>query len=211
MVGFNRRFSPFIRQIKEFFKYKISPFVIYYRINAGYLAASHWVHTPEGGGRIVGEVCHFVDLLSYITDARPLEVSAVSLDHPNKSMPTQDNIIVTLKFSDGSIATINYNSVGDIAFSRELIEIFGDNSVATLDNFKKLTLSCGGHTRSFGTLNRDMGHQNEIEYFVRNLLNNNQSLITFNELICTTLTTFKIEEALRSNLPVKIDLNGWTI
>lgn len=207
MVGFNRRFSPFIQETKKFFEHRTGPLMINYRVNAGYLPANHWVHdSNEGGGRIVGEICHFVDLLQYLVNAVPINVYATVLEHPDKTQ-TEDNVSVILKFTDGSIGTISYSSIGDISFSRERIEIFGDNSVAVIDNFKEAVFSRAGNiVKKIKKYGRDMGHNNEIKLFINSLTetDNKKSIISFNEIVNSTLTTFKISESLKVNLFVKI-------
>lgn len=207
MVGFNRRFSPFIQEAKRFFEHRFAPLVINYRINAGYLPPEHWVHNPqEGGGRIIGEVCHFVDLLEHLVGAPPAEVLAVSLNHQYKNIPAEDNVLITLKFADGSIGAINYNSIGDISFPRERLEIFGDNSVVVMDNFKSGIFSRGGITKKMRRFTRDMGHKDELKSFINSLLNGKAELIPFREIVLTTLATFKIIEALGKKSTVKIDI-----
>ncbi|MBU1122177.1 MAG: bi-domain-containing oxidoreductase [Candidatus Omnitrophota bacterium] len=211
MVGFNRRFSPFVKEIKTFFRNRTAPLIISYRVNAGYLPARHWVHTSEGGGRIIGEVCHFVDLLTYFTESFPVKVSVSGLKHPDKSIPQEDNVIINLEFRDGSLGSINYNAIGDISFPRERVEIFGNSSVAIIDNFKTASLSRNRQTKVLRKLDRDMGHRDEIETFVKALLTEKRSLISFNEIVSTTVTTFKIQEALKSRGEIAINMKEWGI
>ena len=209
MVGFNRRFSPFVFKLKEFFKNRVSPLIISYRINAGYLPPEHWANNPEiGGGRIIGEVCHFVDLLQYLANSEPVEVYAMTVNE-QKEISLVDNVIVSIKFSDGSIGTINYNSKGDVSFPREMIEVFCDSSVAVIDNFTKSSFVRCGITKKFNKLSRDMGHSDEIKNIVDAISNNKTSPIQFYEIISTTLTTFKILESLKKMQPIKIDIKQW--
>ncbi|MFH1778279.1 MAG: Gfo/Idh/MocA family oxidoreductase, partial [Candidatus Omnitrophota bacterium] len=209
MVGFNRRFSPFIQETKRFFKNRSGPLIIDYRVNAGYLPFGHWVYNSEGGGRIIGEMCHFVDLMQYLTGVQPVEVSAVSLDYQNKNIFADNNVLITLRFADGSMGTINYNSIGDIAFPRERIEIFGENSVAVIDNFKNAVFSRAGMLKKIKKITRDMGHNDEIKSFVKSVVNNQTALIPFNELVLTTLTTFKIIESLKKKCSININIDQW--
>jgi predicted dehydrogenase/threonine dehydrogenase-like Zn-dependent dehydrogenase len=137
MVGFNRRFSPLLRKAKEFFSPPQSPLVIQYRVNAGYLPKTHWAQDPiEGGGRILGEVCHFVDVMQYLTDAAPTRVYAEAIAGRSPTIINSDNVNITVTFSDGSLGTITYVALGDPAFGKERIEIFGGNAVATVDDFR---------------------------------------------------------------------------
>ncbi len=205
MVGFNRRFSPFSQKGKDFFNNRIGPLVINYRINAGSLPSEHWLHSSEGGGRIVGEICHFIDLLQYFTSAQPIEVFAIRPQDSRAEAEKTENVLITLKFSDASIATINYNALGDLTYPRERIEVFGEASVAVIDNFKKLTLSRSGKTKTIKRLNRDMGYNNQLKMFIESLNQENKDLISFKQIALTTITTFKILESLERKLPIRID------
>ena len=199
MVGFNRRFSPFIQEVKIFFKHRSGPLNIIYRINAGYLPPTHWLYDPKiGGGRILGEVCHFVDLLFYINESSPKILFASG---------SEKNCIITIEYEDNSIGVINYNSIGDLAFPRERIEIFGDNSVAVIDNFHEGIFSRSGIKKKISKFGRDMGYNNEIKIFIDNLYNNLGSPIKFNEILVSTLTTFKIEKALMCKEKIELDFN----
>ena len=210
MVGFNRRFSPFIKKVKDFFANNVSPLMINYRINAGNLPLGHWARASEGGGMILGEVCHFVDLLIYLTNSQPIEASVIPVGNPDRSAPIEDNVSITIKFKNGSVGVINYNSIGDVSFPRERIEIFGANSVAVIDNFNKLMLSRSGHEQKFRLFSRDMGHKNEIESFAA-CLAGRKPLVAINDLFLATLTTLKIKQSLSSVRPVKIEANDFFI
>jgi len=137
MVGFNRRFSPLTKDVKEFFSQRQTPLVIQYRVNAGYLPKTHWTHDPvEGGGRILGEVCHFVDLIQYLTDAEPIRVYAEAISSRSQNLINSDNVSITLNFSDGSLGVITYVALGDGALGKERIEVFGSNAAAIVDDFR---------------------------------------------------------------------------
>lgn len=200
MVGFNRRFSPLVRKTKEFFKNRLDPLVINYRVNAGFIAENHWIHGAEGGGRIIGEICHFIDLFQFLTDASPVQVYANSArrDASVSSIALEDNVAVTVKFSDGSLANLTYCSKGDLAYSRERCEVYGEGSIAVIDNFKKLTLVRKGKKKEHSHFSREMGVKYEIDAFTHNILNYQKPLIPFQQLYLTTLCTFKIIESLQS-------------
>lgn len=207
MIGFNRRFSPFVKRIKEFYKNRNSPLMINYRVNAGYLPAEHWVHDPkQGAGRIIAEVCHFVDLLQFLTGASCLEVYAQTLGSWRLDMPEEDNISVILKFSDGSVGSITYCATGDTAFARERVEVFGENSVAVIDNFRRAKFVRRGKTQGMFSFNRDMGHYNELFFFIKAVTNNNPMPINFDEIVLATWVTFKIRESLETKEPKAINL-----
>ena len=151
MVGFNRRFAPLALRMKEFLQEAGEPLALHYRVNAGFLAADHWLNDPlQGGGRILGEVCHFVDFLCFLTGSSPVEVETCSL--PNPGQYSNDNVVCSLRFADGSQGTISYLANGDKSFSKERVEVFGGGSVAVLENFRRLELVRGGKKRVFRSL-----------------------------------------------------------
>ena len=211
MIGFNRRFSLFTQRVRTFFETRSGPLVMNYRVNAGPLPSEHWVHdAQEGGGRVVGEVCHFVDLLQYLANSNPLTVYAETARDPNKNMLGEDNVNVIIKFEDGSVGTISYSSIGDLSFPKERIEIFGENSVAIVDNFKRASLVRDGRTTTVRRWwGRDMGYEGEVRAFIEALNTGSNMPINFEEIVLATSMTFKITEAARQGNPVEIDVSGW--
>jgi len=130
MVGFNRRFAKISETIKKEFKNIDEPLVINIRINAGLIPKNHWTQQPEiGGGRIVGEICHFIDLMQYFTDAEPLKVFAESISSDNTKITPEDNIAIVVKFTDGSIGNLTYLANGDKSMPKERIEVFGGGNI----------------------------------------------------------------------------------
>lgn len=203
LVGFNRRFSPFTINVKEFFKNRNEPLVINYRINAGFISNDNWVHDPdEGGGRIIGEVCHFVDLLQFLVSAPPVKVYAEAMSENNSK---NDNVNINLKFKDGSIGTISYLSCGDKVFSKERIEVFGKGAVAVIDDFKSGFLVRDGKTKKIKAHRQDKGHRDELKEFVSAINEGKDAPVPFNESVMATLVTFKILESIRNGKPVWID------
>ena len=143
MVGFNRRFAPMTARMKSFLAPISEPLALHYRINAGYLPPDHWVNDREqGGGRIRGEVCHFVDLLMFLAASPVVEVDARGVG--NSGRYSGDNVLVSLRFGNGSEGTISYLANGDRVFSKERIEVFGGGSTAVLEDFRRLELVRGG-------------------------------------------------------------------
>jgi len=205
MVGYNRRFAPMARQLKAFLADVHEPLVMHYRANAGYIAADHWVQDPQqGGGRIIGEVCHFVDLLTFLAGTLPVRVHARAL--PNGGRYRDDNVVITLEFADGSLGTIAYVANGDRSFPKERVEVFGGGAVAVLDDFRRLELVRQGHKRvSRSLLRQDKGHRGEWEAFVAAVQNGGPLPILFEEIVAITLTTFRILDSLRCGEPVTID------
>jgi polar amino acid transport system substrate-binding protein len=206
-VGYNRRFAPLARRMKTFLDEINDPLVLNYQVNAGQIPLDHWVQDPEiGGGRIIGEVCHFVDFLSYLTDSLPVSVYARAL--PNDGRYQNDNVAVNLKFEDGSVGTITYVANGDKAYPKERVQAFGGGAVAVLDDFRRVRLIKGGKTEGHRTwFKQDKGHQAELVAFVDAVREGTGAPIPFESLAATTLATFKIEESLRTGEPVAIDLS----
>jgi predicted dehydrogenase/threonine dehydrogenase-like Zn-dependent dehydrogenase len=195
MVGFNRRFAPLAVRLKSFLQDVHEPLALHYRVNAGFLPPDHWLNDPlQGGGRILGEVCHFVDFLCFLTNASPVEVETRSL--PNPGQYSNDNIVCSLRFADGSQGTITYLANGDKSFSKERIEVFGGGSVAVLEDFQRLELVRGGKKRVFRSLLRqDKGHLAEWEAFATAIQTGAESPIPFREVVSTVLATFALEQS----------------
>jgi len=205
MVGFNRRFAPVTSETKSFFANRTSPLAINYRINAGFVPKDSWVHDlVEGGGRIIGEVCHFVDLIQYLVGVEPSKVYAEAIPESDKSGATSDTVCISLKFRDGSISTINYFANGDKAFPKERIEIFGDNSVCVINDFRSAMLVRNGKKKRLKS-KQDKGHKAEFEQFIRSILNDEPSPIDFKEAVISTLLTFNIVESLTTGAPTEIE------
>jgi predicted dehydrogenase/threonine dehydrogenase-like Zn-dependent dehydrogenase len=204
MVGFNRRFAPLARRMKKFMQAVGKPLALHYRVNAGFLPADHWLHDPlQGGGRILGEVCHFVDFLCFLAGAAPVEVETRSLSDSGEYR--NDNIVCSLRFADGSQGTISYLANGDKSFSKERIEAFGGGSVAVLEDFRRLELVRAGKKRVFRTpLRQDKGHRGEFESFVAAIQNGSESPIAFEEIVTTMLTTFALEQSRCLGQPVAV-------
>ncbi len=208
MVGFNRRFSPFSQRAKEFFRKRTGPLVINYRVNAGPLPPDHWLHDPrEGGGRIVGEVCHFVDLIQYLAGSHLVSVYAETAGRYNENIPPEDNVDIIVKLDDGSMGNISYSAVGDLSFPRERFEIFGEESVVAVDNFREAIFVRKGKKRRMKKIGRDMGHKGEVMAFVEAVKTGNKMPIDFKEVALTTLATFKILESIRKREAIDIDLS----
>jgi predicted dehydrogenase/threonine dehydrogenase-like Zn-dependent dehydrogenase len=205
LVGFNRRFAPFIVQAKEFFRNALEPFVIQYRINAGRLSRSHWTRDPlEGGGRIVGEVCHFVDLIQYLSCSKPTQVMAVPLGRHGYGSQDDDSVSITIRFENGSVGTINYLANGDSSVPKEHIEIFSTGRTAVIDNFKALYLYQQGAVKRFRRFAIDKGHKDEVHRFLSVVRDGGSSPIEFESIVTATRATFAIQRSLELGIPVQI-------
>jgi predicted dehydrogenase/threonine dehydrogenase-like Zn-dependent dehydrogenase len=201
MVGFNRRFAPMVQQMRNFIARADGPFTMHCRVNAGPLPSDHWVNDPEeGGGRILGEMCHFVDMLSFVCASSPTSVGAKSA----LSSGGQD-VTASIEFADGSIGTITYLCNGDRAFSKERIEVFGGGAVAVLDDFRRLDLVRHGKQKTFySRLRQDKGHKAEWRAFADCITSGGPSPTSFEEIVASTVTTIRIAESLRSGVEQQI-------
>jgi len=158
-VGYNRRFAPLAVQLKEFLSGSGEPFAAHYRVNAGYIPLTHWTQDPlVGGGRIIGEACHFVAFLTWLAGTPPETVTAHGI--PNSGRYQDDNVVLTFTFPDGSLGTVTYLANGDKAFPKERVEVFSAGRVGVLDDFRSLELVSSGKRRVIrSNLRQDKGHQ----------------------------------------------------
>jgi predicted dehydrogenase/threonine dehydrogenase-like Zn-dependent dehydrogenase len=195
MVGFNRRFAPLAVHMKSFLRDIHEPLAIHYRVNAGFLPADHWLNDAhQGGGRIIGEVCHFVDFLQFLTGSSMVEVETRSLMNPGQY--SSDNLVCSLHFADGSQGTISYLANGDKSFSKERIEVFGGGSVAVLEDFRRLELIRGGTKRvTRSVLRQDKGHRGEWAAFLAAIKARAGEPVPFDEIVNSMRATFALEES----------------
>ena len=203
MVGFNRRFSPIAEKIKDEFVNNGEPKVINIRVNAGFIPKDHWTQNKNiGGGRIIGEMCHFIDLMQYFTDAKPVKVYAASIKTDNQNLTSEDNISITVSFSDGSIGNLLYLGNGDKSLPKELIEVFSGGKVGRIHDFRKGDLHKGNKQIKLKLDGK--GHKQEVEAFLKSLKQNTEAPIPFESIYLTTLTTFKVLDSLATGLPQDI-------
>lgn len=205
MVGFNRRFSPIAEKIKSEFAGNGEPKVINIRVNAGFIPKDHWTQNKNiGGGRIIGEMCHFIDLMQYFTDAKPVKVYAASIKTDNQIIATEDNISITVSFSDGSIGNLLYLGNGDKSLPKELIEVFSGGKVGRIHDFRKGDFHKGNKQIKLKLDGK--GHKQEVEAFLNSLKQNTEAPIPFESIYLTTVTTFKILDSLTTGLPQDITI-----
>jgi predicted dehydrogenase len=195
-VGFNRRFAPMAMKLKQFLSSSGEPLAMHYRINAGYLPPTHWLHDPgQGGGRIIGEGCHFIDFLSFLVGASPSKVTAEAL--PDCGHYRQDNVRIDLSFPDGSLGTVTYLANGDKAFTKERVEVFSNGRVAVLDDFRTLELVHDGRRQVIHSrLRQDKGHANAWAGFLEAVRRGGPPPIPYMQLIGVTQATFAAVENL---------------
>jgi predicted dehydrogenase/threonine dehydrogenase-like Zn-dependent dehydrogenase len=208
-VGYNRRFAPMAVRMREFLGDVADPLMVHCRVNAGVIPANHWIHDPAvGGGRIVGEACHFVDLLSFLTGALPVRVRATGL--PDDGPYREDNVVLMVEMENGSVGTIGYAAAGDRGLGKERVEVFGGGAAAVLDDYRTLELHRGGKAkREKSRLRQDKGHRGEWDAIARSLRGESAMPISVESLVATSLATFAAVRALRSGEAEAIDARGW--
>lgn len=194
MVGFNRRFSPLVSELKN----KLSddlPVAINYRINAGKLPKDHWVNDKEvGGGRIIGEVCHFIDLCAFLTESPVESISAMKMDHAEEG--DMNTLVVNIQHRNGSVASISYFSNGSKEMAKEHIEVFSGGVSASINDFKELTVY-GKKTSRTRLKKQDKGHSAEMISFSQSIKDGKAFEISSEESLNATLASFAVEESIR--------------
>jgi polar amino acid transport system substrate-binding protein len=197
MVGFNRRFSPHTAKVQGLLAGRGEPISIHYRINAGRLPAGSWVNDPaEGGGRILGEVCHFADLSAALVGAQPVHVSAESVG--------PDGVAATLRYPDGSVAVLQYLSGGHPKVPKERIEVVGAGTVAVIDDFKTTSWQAPGGEGKFAPGGQDKGHRAEFAAFVRAVREGRAAPLSFEDCVGSTVATFRIRDAAAAGVGLPI-------
>ncbi|MBS4040775.1 MAG: bi-domain-containing oxidoreductase [Flavobacteriales bacterium] len=200
-VGFNRRFSPHVQKIKQIVG--DTPMNVIATMNAGFIPNNVWVHDMKvGGGRIIGEACHFIDLITFLTGSK---VKAVCMNamgvHPEENT---DNASILLKYENGSTGVINYFANGSKAYSKERLEVYSQERTLVMDNFRKTE---GFGTKGFSKLKTalDKGHKNQFELLIKRTKEGGSPLIPFDEIINTTKASFAAIESLKSNAWVVVE------
>jgi polar amino acid transport system substrate-binding protein len=203
MVGYNRRFSSFAQEARKILG--TSPLAMTYRINAGAIPPDSWIQDPDlGGGRIIGEVCHFVDFFTFLNGSLPSLVHAQSLKDPRN---LQDVVNISLSYENGSIGTISYLSNGDKALPKEHVEIYGHGCTAVIDDFKSLTVYAGGKKKEKKLLSQDKGQKTEVRTFLDAILQGAASPIPFEEIYSTSKVTFGILESIKTGQAITLPIS----
>ncbi|HZM22487.1 MAG TPA: bi-domain-containing oxidoreductase [Anaerolineales bacterium] len=194
-VGFNRRFAPLAQTLSSFLFHRTEPLHVHYRVNAGYLPLNHWTHDPEiGGGRIIGEACHFVDFITFLVGEPPISVTAHGLPDTNKYR--EDNVSMTFTFPDGSIGIVDYLANGDKSFAKERVEVFCGGKIAVLDDFVSLQMIEDGKKKEEKGV-QDKGWVNEWKVFTRSIREGGPPPIPYEQLIGVSKSTFAAVESVR--------------
>jgi predicted dehydrogenase/threonine dehydrogenase-like Zn-dependent dehydrogenase len=196
-VGFNRRFSPYAEAAKGLVNNRVSPLIINYTMNAGFIPKEHWVHTEEGGGRNIGEACHIYDLFNYLTDSVVEHVCAFSITPKSGQFLLNDNFCATLKYCDGSVCNLIYTALGAKSAQKEKMEIYYDSKMISLSDYKELKL----YDQSEKTIKKglqDKGHMEELRRFGQALLDKSENnIIPIPGLAWATGVSFEVERQIK--------------
>ena len=196
-TGFNRRFAPLVLQLKSLVSNLQEPKYIHYRVNAGLIPLNHWTQDPEiGGGRIIGEACHFVDFITFLVGAAPISVSAHAL--PDGGKYREDNVSMTFTFPDGSIGIVDYLANGDKSLPKERVEVFCGGQVAVLDDFVSLQTVRDGEKKEVRSA-QNKGWVEEWKVFAKTIREGGEPPIPYEQLIGVTRATFAAVESIREN------------
>jgi predicted dehydrogenase len=201
-VGFNRRFAPLAQQLKSSIVNRQSSMYVHYRINAGPIPLNHWTQDPNiGGGRIIGEACHFIDFITFLIGESPVSVMAHAL--PDGGKYREDNVSMTFTFPDGSVGVVDYLANGDKSFPKERVEVFCGGQVSVLDDFVSLqTVRDGRKNEVKGA--QDKGWVNEWKTFTKSIREGGGPPIPYEQLIAVTKSTFAAVESIKSNTLIQI-------
>lgn len=193
MVGFNRRFSPLTEKLKK--AVGNNPMTMLYRINAGAIPGDNWIQDLEiGGGRVLGEVCHFIDYLTYLNGSIPIKISATALPDANQ---LNDTLNILIQFENGSSGVVAYYANGSKSMTKEYVEVFSAGLSATLNDFKELKIYGKGKPKKDKILNQNKGQKEMVNAFVNGLLDKGQAPIPFTEIVAVTKASFKVLESIK--------------
>jgi predicted dehydrogenase/threonine dehydrogenase-like Zn-dependent dehydrogenase len=205
MVGFNRRFAPLAQEVKATLAGRLTPLMMTYRVNAGFIPADHWVHDPQvGGGRLLGEVCHFIDFLQFMADSPAVAVEVATISGSTGKYRHDDNLVITLTLQDGSVGTIFYTAKGPKSYSRERFEVFCEDSVAVIEDFRRGSVVQGGRTRKINKFSMDMGYQGELKFFSQPLGDHLNFRELFDSYAAATRATLQAAVALQTRQSVRL-------
>lgn len=204
MCGYNRRFSYVLKDIKNFFKDSKEPYVITYRVNAGSLPSTNWIYDPEQGGRIIGEGCHFIDCMQFITNAKPVRVYGQAVKSKISKNFDEENVQININFDDGSIGSLIYIANGDKTLEKEYLEVSSCGKTAILNDFKEVFFYSNGKIKK-EKYNGTKGHYEEMIHLIDILTIKERPSMTFESIVLTTLTTIKAMESIRNSQVLNID------
>ncbi len=205
MIGFNRRFSPAAKMVKDFFSMVNQPVTVSVRFNAGETPPEHWTQDEiTGGGRIIGEACHAIDLATFLVGAPPVRVFAESIGGLNSPKVTDDQCFITLRHANGGISNVAYLAGGDKAYPKERVEVIGGGRIAVIDDFHEVTTSTEGKIKKIRLGGQNKGHKAEVEAFIRAIVEGQDEPIPWKELSAVTIASILAVRSLREGIPFEI-------
>jgi predicted dehydrogenase len=203
-VGFNRRFSPLLEEMRDFLAATTGPVASLYRVSAGQLDESHWTHDlDEGGGRVLGEVCHFIDSLRFLSRSDIELVHATAYGDRQRPIQARDNVSVQITFADDSIGTILYVAVGSPGLGKERLEAYANDRAAVLDDYRALELLGPKRRQKRRSRRQDKGHRAEIAAFVR-AVGKGEPEVPLSEIANVSFATLAVVESMRTAQPIRI-------
>ena len=204
MVGYNRRFAPLAADLKRFFDGCPEPLAMHYTVNAGYIPPTHWTQDPDvGGGRILGEGCHFIDFLIWMCGSLPVKVNAFAL--PDCGRYNEDNVSIQLLFENGSIGTVDYLANGDKSCPKERVEVFSGGRIGILSDFRSLdTWKDGNHKQERSALKQDKGHAASWNAFLDAAHRGKEAPISRDEIFAGMMACFGAIESIRQQDMIRI-------
>jgi predicted dehydrogenase/threonine dehydrogenase-like Zn-dependent dehydrogenase len=206
MVGLNRRFAPLVAKLKDAFNPSDALQMIY-RVNSGNIPTSTWLHEEdEGGGMLIGEMCHFIDLMQFVCGQRPATVYAQALRANSQKVSDYDNLSIVIGFDEGSVGTLCYNTVGNSGYGKEYFEVFGGGVVAVLNDFRSLEIIKAGKPTRVKAANQDKGQSREIAETVKAFRSKGAAPIPFSELVAGMRVVFAARRSVLSGQPVALNL-----
>ena len=202
MVGYNRRFSPLSDVLKA--AVASSPMAMLYRVNAGAIPADSWIQDAEfGGGRILGEVCHFIDFLTFLNGSLPLSVYADVMREPTNM---NDTLSIAIRYQNGSIGNIHYFANGSRSVPKEYVEIYQSGLTIMLYDYREITLFSKGKPSRKKLFAQDKGQKKEVQKFIDAIREGKCSPISFQELYNTSVVSFKVNKSLQSGQVINLGL-----
>jgi len=192
-TGFNRRFSPAMRAVKDMLRNSTTPLIANYRMNAGYIPLTHWVHGPEGGGRNIGEACHIYDVFNFLTGSRVRSIDARSITPRGKQWSRNDNFVAVISYEDGSLCTLIYTAQGHSSFPKEQMEIFTDGMVISMTEFKSVSIT-GTKRAGWKSDSAQKGQLEELKAIAETLRRGGAWPISLEQQIQATRMSFEVEK-----------------
>jgi predicted dehydrogenase/threonine dehydrogenase-like Zn-dependent dehydrogenase len=206
MVGFNRRYAPASKVVKDRLKKVPYPSLFQLRINAGYVPKDSALQDDKiGKGRIIGEVCHFIDLMAFMSDSKPTEVFAQCAENGEGHYLVTDNVQILVRFADGSSGSITYAANGGTGMPKEELEVFAGGMSFLIDDFKSAVMFADGKATKLHSGTQDKGHKSEIDYFVNRYLAGGDMTSELEDAVSVTRATFAVHESIATGRPIAVE------